>query len=330
MKQAQKRPKSGKRKALTVLNCFLAVILALMLGVTMLAHALMNKMNRVESPQPDQTLGSNVSIAENDGNEDQSSESLLGAEKDIVNILLIGQDRREGEERARSDAMILVTINKNNKSVILTSFLRDLYVSIPGYGSNRINASYAWGGMGLLNETLAHNFGIHVDGNLEVDFNQFSDIVDILGGVPMELRADEAKLINSEVGGSLTEGMQLLSGDQALTYARIRKLDADADFSRTNRQRKVLSAIFDQLKDAGLMKLLELLDEVLPMVTTDMSNGEILGYAVKVFPLMSKAEITSQRVPADGAYSGAMVNGMAVLVADMDKTRQILQDTLGG
>ena len=77
------------------------------------------------------------------------------------------------------------------------------------------------------------------------------------------------------------------------------------------------------------VRLLTLLDEVLPMVTTDMGNGEILGYATKVFPMMSGVSISSQRVPADGAYKGAMIDGMSVLVADMDKTRQMLQDTLG-
>ena len=92
----------------------------------------------------------------------------------------------------------------------------------------------------------------------------------------------------------------------------------------------MLGALFQQVKGAGLVKLLGLLDDVLPMVTTDMGNGEILGYATKVFPMLSDAQITSQRIPADGAYYGANIDGMSVLVADMDKTRQLLNDTLGG
>ena len=246
--------------------------------------------------------------------------TLLGESDDVINILLIGQDRRPGETRSRSDSMILCTVNRNDKTIVLTSFMRDLYVQIPGYGNNRINASYAWGGMELLNKTLEQNFGIYIDGNVEVDFEQFTEIVDLLGGVPMELRADEAQYINIDTQSSLTEGMQQLTGKQALSYSRIRNLDADADFSRTNRQRKVLDALFRQVKDAGLVRLLTLLDEVLPMVTTDMGNGEILGYATKVFPMMSGVSISSQRVPADGAYKGAMIDGMSVLVADMDKT----------
>ncbi len=340
-----RRRRSGKRIALIVLCTVLAAILTAMVGVTVMAHSLMNKMNRVEDAESStisiqemeqyleeekqQETGNGPAISDDEVDWGQLQGSLLGESDDVINILLIGQDRRPGETRSRSDSMILCTVNRSKKTIVLTSFMRDLYVQIPGYGNNRINASYAWGGMELLNKTLEQNFGIYIDGNVEVDFEQFTEIVDLLGGVPMELRADEAQYINIDTQSSLTEGMQQLTGKQALSYSRIRNLDADADFSRTNRQRKVLDALFRQVKDAGLVRLLSLLDEVLPMVTTDMGNGEILGYATKVFPMLSGASISSQRVPADGAYKGAMIDGMSVLVADMDKTRLMLQDTLG-
>lgn len=329
MKQSEKRPSTGKRKALVVLNSFLAVILALMLGATALAHLLMNKMNRVEIANPEE-ISSSATVSGDHGEESSQPDGLLGAEKEIVNILLIGQDRREGEDRARSDAMILVTINKNTKSIVLTSFLRDLYVEIPGYGSNRINASYVWGGMELLNQTLQKNFGIYIDGNVEVDFNQFSEIVDLIGGVEITLRSDEAQVINSETGGSLVEGTQQLTGAQALTYARIRNLDADGDFSRTQRQRTLINAIIRQMKDAGIVNLLKIVDDVLPMITTDMSNTQILGIATTMIPVLTGAEITNQRIPADGTYSYAMVDGMSVLKPDLEANRKLLWDTLGG
>ena len=324
MKQTKK---AGKRKALTILNTLLAIILALMLCVTALAHALMNKMNRVDGIFSGENGGG---LSADMGLTQEEKENLLGGEKNIVNIMLIGQDRREGEGRARSDAMILLTINKKTKSVTLTSFLRDLYVEIPGYGGNRLNASYAYGGMELLNRTIAQNFDIYIDGNVEVDFSQFSQIVDLVGGVDITLRSDEAREINSELGSSLTEGEQHLNGKQALAYARIRKLDADGDFSRTQRQRTLINAIVRQLKDAGLVKLLDIVEDVLPMVTTDMSNTEILGYATALLPMLVNLNITNQRIPADGAYSYASVNGMSVLKADMEANRQLLRQTLGG
>lgn len=343
MKRVKKK-NSKKRKALIGLCSVLAVILTVMLGVTVAAHLLMNKMNRVDGPdvtisqqelqeyldaEKENSGGEGPAISDSDVNWGDTNTTLLGDSDDVINILLIGQDRREGETRARSDSMILCTIHKTKKTIVLTSFMRDLYVQIPGYGNNRINAAYAWGGMELLNKTLEKNFGICIDGNVEVDFNQFAQIVDLLGGVPMELRNDEAQYINVDTQSSLSGGMQILNGKQALSYSRIRNLDADADFSRTNRQRKVIAALVGQLKDAGLVKLLGLLDDVLPMVTTDMGNGEILAYATKVFPMLSGATMSSQRIPADGAYYGAMIDGMSVLVADMDKTRELLRSTIG-
>ena len=249
---------------------------------------------------------------------------------DIINILLIGQDRRPGETRARSDSMILCTVNKETGTLILTSILRDLYVQIPGYGDNRINAAYAAGGMQLLNETLEHNFGIRVDGNVEVDFNQFQSIIDRLGGVSVDLRQDEAELLNRTLNAGVTAGIQKLTGEQALRYARIRSLDSDGDFSRTDRQRKLIGAMIEAAGDAGMKTLLTLVDEILPMITTDMSNFQILSYALELFPVLPELEIVSQHVPADGTYSGKMIRGMAVLVADMDAARTMLERTLLG
>ena len=176
---------------------------------------------------------------------------------------------------------------------------------------------------------MEENFGLHIDGNVEVDFNQFSQIIDLLGGVEISLRQDEASSINEEVGGSLQEGIQTLNGAQALAYSRIRKLDADGDFSRTQRQRTVINAMIRQIKDAGMLKLMGMVDDVLPMVTTNMTNTEILSYATALLPLLSGAEIINQRIPADGAYAYAMIDGMSVLKADMEASRQLLRDTLG-
>ena len=328
MRQSTKRPSTPLRKFLVLLNSLLAVILALMLGVTVLAHNLLNQMNRVDAPTSEQSFSDMLldAISKND----TESDKLLGSDKDITNILLIGQDRREGEGRARSDAMILVTINKNTNNIVLTSFLRDMYVQIPGYGSNRINASYAWGGMELLNKTLEENFGIYVDGNVEVDFEQFSGIVDLVGGVEINLRDDEARTINEEIGGNLVGGNQRLTGAQALRYVRIRKLDADGDFSRTQRQRTLINAIIGQVKNAGPVKLLSIVDDVLPMITTDMSNTQILSLATSVIPVLTGTQIISQRIPADGTYALTMVDGMSVLKPDLEANRQLLWNTLSG
>lgn len=335
MKQKQKS--SPARAAMKLLCAVLGLVLAAMLGVTVYVQHLLGQINYVD---PDASAGLSrealeqylgVSSSDPGGAQSDSNNTLIGGPgSHIVNILLIGQDRREGEGRARSDSMILCTFNKRTKQLIMTSFLRDLYVEIPGYSSNRINAAYAVGGMSLLDRTLERNFGLYIDGNVEVDFNQFSEIVDLLGGVEIELRQDEADFINEETDSALSQGVHILSGDQALAYARIRKLDADGDFSRSNRQRKVISALLDAYKGSGLTAAMSLVSKLLPMITTDMSSVEIMGHAMNLFPMLSGAELVSQRVPADGAYSAQTIDAMAVLVPDLDATREILERTLLG
>ena len=153
----------------------------------------------------------------------------------LINILLVGQDRQAGQGRQRSDTMILCSYNPNTNEVSLISFLRDLYVSIPGgYSNNRLNAAYAFGGFPLLYKTLEQNFGVKIDGGVEVDFGGFTELIDLIGGVDIYLTAKEAPYVAT----SCKEGMNHLNGRKALNYARIRKIDSD--FGRTNRQRTLI------------------------------------------------------------------------------------------
>lgn len=344
MKNKKKGKGNGKRTALIILCIILAIILAVLLGGTIYANHLMGLMNRVDDEEAtlsqeqldellsDETVAPDDTTPAMDESEidwGDNTAPVIEQSDNIVNILLIGQDAREGWGRSRSDTMILCTFNKEKKTITLTSFLRDLYVQIPGYQDNKMNAAYPAGGMELLNETLKLNFGVQVDGNVEVDFSHFADVIDVLGGVDMELRYDEAVYVNGQVGyAGLTSGMQHLNGEQALHYSRIRHLDADADFSRTGRQRKVINALIEKFRNTKLTTLLGLLDELLPMITTDMSNSEIIGYATELFPMLADCTIVSQRIPADGQYSLAMIRSMSCVVADMEAARQLLQETL--
>ena len=210
----------------------------------------------------------------------------------------------------------------------MTSFLRDLYVKIPGYKSNRINAAYRFGGTELLNETLCENFGIEVDGNIQVDFRCFEQIIDKLGGVTMELTAAEAEFINKNMGqGELTEGTHLLTGAQALMYARNRH-DTDGDFSRTNRQRKLLNVLLETYKSRKLPQMLALIQDILPMIDTDISKSDLTAYAVSLGPMLSDAEIRTQAIPVAGGYYDAKIDGKWVLVPDIPKNVQVLAESL--
>lgn len=343
MSDPNKKAKKRRRLPLWAVTLITVLVCILILGtaVTITINVILNRISRPDLNQTyyteeelmeldlqeaikehEENGGDDVVYPELDPSEVQWTEvtEQVGQEQDLVNILLIGQDAREGESRARSDTMILVTFNKTAGTVTLTSFMRDLYVQIPGYQDNRINAAYAFGGMTLLDETLRVNFGVEVDANIEVNFDGFSDIIDALGGVDIELSSAEAKVLG------LSAGMNRLNGEKALSYARIRSIDSD--FNRTARQRKVISSLFYSMKTASFSQLTALMDTVLPLVTTDMSNTEIVAYLTELFPMLATSSLSSSRVPADDTYSMNSVRGMSVLVADMDANRAILKETL--
>lgn len=245
---------------------------------------------------------------------------------EIVNILLVGKDA-ESDTGARSDAMILCTFNKEADTITMTSFLRDMYVKIPGHKRNRINAAYRFGGVELLKETLYENFGVEVDGSIQVDFQHFEKIIDSLGGVELELTAAEAAFINKNTGDSLSEGAHLLTGKQALLYARNR-YDSDGDFSRTNRQRKLLNVLIETYKSKKMTEMLDLIQQLRPLVTTDFSKSDLTGYAFTLFPMLSSARIETQAIPVEGGYSYETIDGKSVLVPDMEKSIQALRGAM--
>lgn len=323
------------RRALWKLICLcLGLLLVLMLSITAGFRYLTDRIRTSDSgPDPLSTATLREATLEylDPGNVNwtQLSADVTKKDKAIVNLLLIGQDRREDENTSRADSILLCSFRKKDGTMILTSFLRDLYLPIPGHGSDRLNAAYAYGGADLLKKTLTENFEIPIDGCLEVDFSRFAQIIDTLGGVTLELRQDEAEFINRETGSSLTEGSHLLTGQQALIYSRIRKLDSDGDFSRTDRQRKVVSAIVGAYRNTGLSTLIKLLKQVLPMISTDLTESRLLLLALDVFPMLPSLEITSQSIPQPGTYTDKTVNGMAVLWPDMDAARTRLQETAG-
>lgn len=337
-----------KRVTLIAVLAVFALLVIVGVGVAIYLDHLMNQINIV--PKEDVTISSKeVEDVIGEGLETidpNSDEELPNADditfpsgetdgvrnENVLNILMIGQDRRPGEGRTRSDSMILATINLKAKTVTLTSFLRDAYVQIPGYQPQKLNHAYAFGGMSLLNETLRINYGVIVDGNVEVDFSGFKGLIDMLGGVDIDLTQAEANWLNNEEGWSLHSGMNHLSGKEALAYSRIRYLDTD--YRRTERQRTVIMSIIDEYKTRSVNEMLSLLEDALPMVTTNMEKGEILDYAVKIAPVLAGAEYTSQQIPVAGSFRAGYVQirpgYQAWLEYDIDfeANRKILQEIM--
>ena len=342
-----KKKRNTGRKFLVALCILLGLILAAGIAATVYVSYLSGLVERENGPQEtlsqeqinailqEETLSPDETnlpeLNEDEINWGDKEGELIETNDNIVNILLIGQDARKGEGRSRSDSMILMTFNTDKKTITMTSFLRDLYVQIPGYGGDKLNHTYVYGGMPLLNQTLEQNFGVQVDGNVEVNFARFAEVIDLLGGVDLELREDEAATVNKQTGRyELGGGMQHMDGEQALEYSRIRKLDAEGDFGRTNRQRKVINALIEKFRNTKLTTLLGLVDDLLPMIATDMSNKEIVKLATDLFPMLADCTIISQRIPGNYDYDMKMIRGMSCIVADMDAARKVLEETFGG
>ncbi len=211
-------------------------------------------------------------------------------DKQIENILIIGSDTRNPNTHGRSDAMMLLTINKKTRSFHLTSLMRAIYVSIPddpdpaykkNYSSNyMLNAAHTWGGPRLLMKTVQRNFRVDVSRYIATDFSGFTKAIDKVGGVTIELTSAEAKYLNSLGAGSFQAGPQLLNGNAALHYSRIRKLDSD--FKRMERQRKVIMALFTKMKGSNPAKLTETVEALMPEIKTNLTDGEMMNYILGV------------------------------------------------
>ena len=233
----------------------------------------------------------------------------------IINILLIGQDA-DPSGIGRSDSMILLSLNKRTNSICMTSIMRDMYVQIPGYSDNRVNAAYRFGGIPLLNATLKKNFGLNIDGNVAVGFDQFQKIIDILGGVDVSLTAAEAAHMRTLGYTNIQEGLNHLNGAEALAFCRIRAIDSD--HGRTERQRRVLTALANKAKGIGVGEALAFVNQILPYVRTDLSDAQIVSYATTGLSMLAGGgSLKSGKLPQNGDYTSQYIRGMLVMVPNL-------------
>ncbi len=344
MAKQEKKKGSWKRILLGILCVILALVLVALLGITMYVEHLYNQIPTVNtetmSPsqaseqilaRPTETIPTDYTgevLDPSDVTIPTQPAPVIIPKDDVINILLVGQDRRSGQGRMHSDAMILCTVNKTKKTVYLTSFMRDMYVYVDGYWNERINTAYMYGGFKTLNDTLEYNFGFRADHNIEVDFDGFEQIIDMVGGVYITLTSNEADYMNwQNYTWGMVSGVNLMNGEQALAYARNR--DIGDDFGRTQRQRNVLTALIKQAMTLDLVTLNNLVNSVLPMVATDMELQEVTKIVAEVFPILTQLEIRTQQIPADGTYVPTYVGNKAVLIPNLEKNIAILEKILG-
>lgn len=306
---AKKKAKKGS-KATAVLTVVVALVLVVAVALGAGVNSVLNKIvydDKVDNPYVDS--------------------SALVSTKDVKNILLLGVDRRSTDQsETRADTMLLVSVDSKHKCIKMTSFLRDTWLYIPCHdGEQRLNAACTYGGYNGVKDTIEYNFGIKIDGYVVADFEMFKVIVDAIGGVEVEVTEKEAKEVTSHPNRygdvTLEAGTHVLTGEQALAYCRIRKIDTD--FQRTERQRTVLSAIIQ-----GLMKnptkLLSAALDVAPYIETSLSKSEVISSVFSALPCLS--DLMQEKVPMDDTWSYETIRGNSVISADIEKNKTLLVD----
>lgn len=195
----------------------------------------------------------------------------------ITNIALFGLDSRNHDYEGRSDAIMVASVNGKTGKIKLVSIARDTYVNVPGYGQTKINHAYAYGGAELAIQTINENFNLDITDYAAVNFDSLADVIDVMGGIDLEVTEEERYQINAYLleGEPLREsGMVHLNGPQAVSYARIRKIDSDT--MRAERQRKVLECLFEKAKDINPLEYPSYIRKFAPMIETSLTNEEIL------------------------------------------------------
>ncbi|MCD7813576.1 MAG: LCP family protein [Lachnospiraceae bacterium] len=336
----KKKKRGGRRLVLVGTLSVVAIMLILACVAAFAVNHVMSSISEIEEVELLDPESEDFETDEDAGEDSMDPDEVEWAEDveeeteksaGVTNILLIGQDTRTTGARERSDSMILISINDDTDEVNMISIMRDLYVQIPGYSDNRINAAYQFGGATLLDEVIEKNFGVTIDYNVEIDFSGFQSVIDLLGGVDITLTSTEASYFRAQ-GYSVSEGTNHVYGEFALVYARTRYVSTATeanDFGRTQRQRTVITSIFNAYKDVGLATQISLIDDILELVSTDMTNTEILSM-LYLAQSMDLSELGSYRIPVDGSYTNQTIRGMSVLVPDLTVNRAAIKEMIAG
>ena len=310
----KRKKNSGANKAKNIFRAVIAVILVAVIGAGCFVGNAMGKVT-YDDKRKNQYV----------------SRSDLAHSSSVTNILLLGVDARNPKDdtASRSDSMMLISIDKAHNCVKMVSFLRDTWVYIPCIDKKqRLNAACQYDGYNGVVDTIEYNFGIDIDGYVVADFEMFKVLVDSIGGVEVEVSEKEAKEVTSHKGRygnvKLDAGKYKLTGEQALAYCRIRKIDTD--FMRAYRQRTVMQAILKSVKSANPIKLVSMASKAAPYIETNLSKIKIISSGLKALPCIG--DMAEVRVPFDGTWQYATIGGASVITIDVDKNKEQLKDLI--
>ena len=358
---------SSKKKALLIA---LAVIVVLILGAVGAVYGVTHGFYRSSNYTSDEdamkdftNVGEDTTAEDEVNPEDATGEVLSDEEQqeldaklaefadsepvtndgNVYNVLLVGVDRRDKSWAGNSDSMILMSLNYEKKQISMISLMRDTYVDIDGVGYAKLNAAYAYGAGPLLCQTVTDTFRVQVDRYVAVDFWSLVDIIDIVGGVDLEITAKEAEVANGYINDMCERqlnidpsehqlpaegGMVHCDGVQAVAYARNRYV-GNSDFERTQRQRYVLTQLMAEAKQLSVAQLTEKMQAILEHVTMNIPETEIWSMVTEL-PEMLDYKFEQVRIPYDDMYDVIYVNGQDMLVPYWEETLQKLQEQIYG
>ena len=326
--QPSHRKKKKKRlpKAIRILLVMLPCLLILCVcGLVVYAFWLNGQLKRNAIPQDNSALG--IDSQFNDEKYD-----------DITNIALFGVDTRQGES-CRSDAIMILTVDRKNNKMKATSLLRDSYVTIQGRKSKeKLAHAYAYGGPELAIQTINQNFGLNVRDYVTVDFDSMAKVVDAMGGVTIDVQANEIKSTNESIKEYCKyyketptyvkkAGVQTLNGMQACGYSRVRYAGNGDDRQRTDRQRRVIEQFFNKALAMNPLEYPSMAAKVVPLMETSLSTSKILGLGTAVLKSGS-AKFDQMRFPMNVDLMPETINGVSVITFDETATKQKLHDFL--
>jgi len=254
--------------------------------------------------------------------EDQAKESGW------QNILLLGGDTRnmEGENKGLTDSMIILSINRDEGLVKMTSIMRDTWVDYPEIGkSHKINAANVYGGPELSVKTVNTYFGTDIEDYVIVNMDDMAKIVDLMGGVEFKTTASE----RSEVGNVYenSAGLTRMNGAQAVAFSRIRSIDSD--YSRVMRQQKVLLALAEKAQNMEVDELMDIAGEVQKIITTSLDQEELKELAT-AFMVLDVEYVEQFRIPADGTFQSGTFDGIWMIRPDFEANKAQLKAFIYG
>ena len=313
------RPRSKKKLIFSIITCFFSVIFILAGSAVLFVNARLSTYRYV--PDEEESTTSTVSKKPIESVEQQENQPVGDAEKIdglyhddmITNILLLGVDDYQPNDPGRSDSMLMVSLDRRHKKLKLTSFMRDTFVSIPGYNYYKLNTAYFLGGAPLQVKTIEKNFQVDIDRYIIIDFEAFPNIIDALGGITVELSSAEAAEMNEKAGVTgAVEGINQLNGKQARYYSRIRNCkftDPNTgdvyydDYGRIRRQQLVIDILIENFKNASATQILTLANEIVPYLVSNISPDEMVTLAKDALTYMSYS-MESAQVPHNELHYG--------------------------